>query len=125
MDTLHAVSALAALAHEGRLSIFRELVRAGPEGLAAGEVARRVGVAPSTLSASLTVLSHAGLVASHRDGRSIIYAAAFGRMSELVAFLLDDCCNGSPEVCAPLMRTAARAACCVDGQAALQPARPA
>ena len=112
METRHAVAALSALAHEGRLTVFRELVQAGPEGLAAGEVARRVGIPPNTLSASLTVLSHAGLVASRRAGRSIIYSAQYGRMSELLGYLVRDCCNGSPAVCAPLADLVADAACC-------------
>jgi DNA-binding transcriptional ArsR family regulator len=90
------------LAHEGRLTIFRELVKAGPDGLAAGEVSRRVGIAPNTLSASLTVLSHAGLVSSRREGRSIVYTASYGRMGALLSFLLQDCCNGAPEVCLPV-----------------------
>ncbi|MFX8335624.1 metalloregulator ArsR/SmtB family transcription factor, partial [Acinetobacter baumannii] len=77
METRHAVSALSALAHEGRLSIFRELVRAGNDGLAAGEIARRRGIPPNTLSASLTLLFHAGLVSSERQGRSIIYRASY------------------------------------------------
>ncbi len=108
---INAVTALAALAYEGRLKIFRELVQAGPEGLAAGEVARRVGMAPSTLSASLTVLSHAGLVTSRRDGRSVVYAAAYEHMAELLAYLLEDCCNGRLEVCAPFAAIRARVAC--------------
>jgi DNA-binding transcriptional ArsR family regulator len=112
MEMPHAVSALSALAHEGRLIIFRELVRAGPEGLAAGEVSRRVGIAPNTLSASLTILAHAGLVSSRREGRSIIYAAAFERMGELLGFLVQDCCQGRPEVCAPLAAIASQFACC-------------
>lgn len=112
MDTPSAVSTLSALSHEGRLSIFRELVQAGPDGLAAGEVARRLGIVPNTLSASLTILSHAGLVASRRDGRSIIYRADFGRMGDLLAFLVQDCCQGHPEICAPVTEIAARAACC-------------
>lgn len=112
METAQAVAALSALAHEGRLTIFRELVQAGPEGLAAGEVARRVGIAPSTLSASLTVLSHAGLLRSRRDGRSIIYAAAYERMTDLLSYLVKDCCNGRPEVCAPLAAIAEQLACC-------------
>jgi ArsR family transcriptional regulator len=102
-----ASSTLSALAHEGRLGIFRELVRAGPDGLAAGEVARRVGIAPNTLSASLTVLSHAGLVRSSRAGRSVIYVAAYDRMTDLIGFLMEDCCRGRPEVCAPLAGLAA------------------
>lgn len=112
METKDAVSALSALAHEGRLGIFRELVKAGPEGLAAGEVSRRMGIAPNTLSASFTVLSHAGLVTSRREGRSIIYAAAFDQMTSLLGFLMEDCCQGRPEVCAPVAEIAERAACC-------------
>ena len=112
METKHAVAALSALAHEGRLSIFRELVQAGPEGMAAGEIARRVGIAPNTLSASLTVLSHAGLATSHREGRSIIYAAEYDQMSALLGYLVKDCCSGRPEVCAQLALVTQELACC-------------
>lgn len=112
METTQAVSALSALAHEGRLTIFRELVQAGPEGLAAGEVGRRMGLAPSTMSASLAVLAHAGLVTSRRDGRSIIYAAAYDRMGGLLSFLVQDCCNGRPEVCQPLAAITRELECC-------------
>lgn len=112
METFQAVTALSALAHEGRLTIFRELVRAGPEGLPAGEVGRRLGVAPSTTSASLSVLAHAGLVTSRRDGRSIIYSAAYERMAALLGFLVQDCCSGRPEVCAPLAAVTREMACC-------------
>jgi DNA-binding transcriptional ArsR family regulator len=111
MEMMHKVQALSALAHEGRLAIFRELVKAGPDGLPAGEVSRRLGIAPNTLSASFTILSHAGLVTSTRVGRSIIYRAEFDRMAALVAFLVDDCCQGRPEVCAPLTAAAGRASC--------------
>jgi ArsR family transcriptional regulator len=112
MDSRTAVSTLSALAHEGRLSIFRELVQAGPAGLAAGEVSRRLGIAPNTLSASLTVLSHADLVVSRRSGRSIIYSAAYARMADLLGFLTADCCAGRPEICLPVAEMAAKAACC-------------
>ena len=112
MEIEGLVSALSALAHPGRVAIFRELVRAGPEGLAAGEVGRRLAIAPSTLSASLVLLSQAGLVTSRRAGRSIIYAAAFARMGEVVAFLVDDCCGGRPEVCAPLVAATDRLRAC-------------
>ncbi len=112
MEMQHAVSALSALAHQGRLTIFRELVQAGPNGLAAGEVSRRVGIAPNTLSASLTILAHAGLVSSRRDGRSVIYTAAYEHMGELLGFLVQDCCQGRPEVCAPLAAVASQLACC-------------
>jgi ArsR family transcriptional regulator len=102
MELKAASSTLSALAHAGRLSIFRELVRAGPHGLAAGDVSRRLEIAPNTLSASLTILAQAGLVHSNRVGRSIIYAAAYDRMTDLIVFLMEDCCEGRPEVCAPL-----------------------
>lgn len=111
METRNATIALAALAHPGRLEAFRLLVRAGPDGLAAGEIARRLDVAPSTLSASLTLLTHAGLVQSRRDGRSIVYRARFDRMGELIGFLAEDCCGGAPEVCAPVAAALARARC--------------
>lgn len=105
-----AVAGLAALAHEGRLAVFRLLVQAGAEGLAAGEISRRLNILPNTLSASLNVLSHAGLIASRRDGRSIIYTAGYDAMRELLGFLVEDCCGGSPEICAPL--AAVTSQCC-------------
>ena len=112
MEIKTAVASLAALALEGRLSIFRLLVQAGPAGLPAGEIARRLESLPNTLSANLNVLSNAGLVASRRDGRSIIYAAAFDQMRTLLAFLMEDCCGGNAEICAPLAVIAERAAAC-------------
>lgn len=110
METKSAVANLAALAHEGRLSVFRLLVQAGAEGLAAGEIARRLEILPNTLSASLNVLSHAGLIGSRREGRSIIYTADYDAMRGLLAFLMEDCCAGSPEICAPL--AAITSQCC-------------
>jgi DNA-binding transcriptional ArsR family regulator len=112
MDSQNAVSGLSALAHPGRLEVFRLLVRAGPEGMAAGEIARATGILANTLSANLNVLAGAGLVSSRREGRSIIYAAGYDRMSELLAFLMEDCCGGKPEICAPLAAITDRAACC-------------
>jgi ArsR family transcriptional regulator, arsenate/arsenite/antimonite-responsive transcriptional repressor len=97
-----ALRGLSALAHEGRLSVFRLLVKAGPEGLPAGRIASRLKTAVTTMSAQLMVLSHAGLVVARRDGRSIIYAANFDAMSALLLFLTEDCCGGKPEVCGPL-----------------------
>lgn len=108
METTHAVSALGALAHQGRLEVFRLLVRAGGEGMAAGEIARVTGAAASTLSANLAILSRAGLIGARRDGRSIIYAAAYGRMRDLLGFLMEDCCAGKPEICAPLAALASQ-----------------
>ena len=109
---IKAVESLSALAHEGRLSIFRLLVRAGHGGLAAGEIARKLDMLPNTLSANLTVLANAGLVSSRRDGRSVIYSADYQRMTGLLSFLMEDCCNGDAAICAPLAEVASRAACC-------------
>ena len=109
---IKAVESLSALAHEGRLSIFRLLVRAGHGGLAAGEIARKLDMLPNTLSANLAVLAGAGLVSSERDGRSIIYSADYERMTGLLGFLMEDCCNGDATICAPLAEIASRAACC-------------
>jgi DNA-binding transcriptional ArsR family regulator len=111
METKSAVASLSALAHEGRLATFRLLVQAGPDGLPAGEIARRLDVLPNTLSTGLNILSHAGLIASRRDGRSIIYTAHYNGMRELLAFLMEDCCAGKPEICAPLAAIASQ--CCV------------
>lgn len=108
METTSAVTALSALAHEGRLNVFRLLVRAGPEGMAAGDIARATGVLPNTLSSNLNILNGAGLVASRREGRSIIYSAAYDHMRELLAFLMEDCCAGNPQICAPLAAVASQ-----------------
>ncbi|MBK8839861.1 MAG: helix-turn-helix transcriptional regulator [Hyphomonadaceae bacterium] len=105
MKSKNAVIALSALAHEGRLAAFRLLVKAGPAGLPAGEIAQRLKTLPSSLSSNLMLLSNAGLVKSERDGRSIIYRANFDAMGRLLGFLVEDCCNGAPEVCAPLALT--------------------
>ena len=112
MESKVAVAALSALAHEGRLAVFRMLVQAGSDGVAAGEIARRLGVPANTLSANLNVLSHAGLIDSRREGRSIIYTAEYGSMAALLGFLMEDCCQGSAAICAPLVGIVNRAACC-------------
>jgi ArsR family transcriptional regulator len=112
MEPPSAVAALSALAHPGRLEIFRLLVKAGPEGVAAGDIARATGSLANTLSTNLNVLAGAGLVTARREGRSILYAAAYERMRDLLAFLMEDCCGGNSEICAPLAVIAERAACC-------------
>jgi ArsR family transcriptional regulator, arsenate/arsenite/antimonite-responsive transcriptional repressor len=101
-----AVEALSALAHGHRLAVFRMLVRAGAEGVAAGEIAREIGVLPNTLSTHLTILGHAGLVLSRRNGRSVIYNADYEGMRDLLDFLVADCCAGRPEICASLVSVA-------------------
>lgn len=112
MESKDAVAALSALAHEGRLSIFRLLVQAGEGGVAAGEIARRLDILPNSLSANLNILGGAGLVTSRREGRSIIYSARYDRMTGLLGYLMEDCCAGAPEICAPLADVLARSACC-------------
>jgi DNA-binding transcriptional ArsR family regulator len=96
-----ALDAFGALAQETRLRIVRLLVRAGPGGLSAGAVAVRVGVPASTLSFHLGHLERAGLVRSRRDARSIVYSADVAAFAGLLQFLMEDCCAGSPEICAP------------------------
>jgi ArsR family transcriptional regulator len=112
MELESSVHTLSALAHASRLTVFRLLVQAGQSGLPAGEIARRAHIVPSTLSTHLSVLTQAGLIHARRESRSIIYTADYARMRELLGFLLEDCCAGAPEVCAPLAEIAARAACC-------------
>ena len=112
MEPQSAVSALSALAHPGRLEVFRLLVQAGPDGMAAGDIARTTGSLANTLSTNLNVLAGAGLVTSRRDGRSIIYAAGYYRMRDLLGFMMEDCCGGNAEICAPLAGISQRAAAC-------------
>ncbi len=94
MKTNDAVIALSALAQESRLAIYRLLLQAGAEGLAAGAVAEKLGVLPATLSFHLKELSRADLVNSRQDGRFVIYSANFGNMVKLVTFLTENCCGG-------------------------------
>ncbi|HEY2069207.1 MAG TPA: metalloregulator ArsR/SmtB family transcription factor [Rhizomicrobium sp.] len=115
METTDAVKRLSALAQDSRLEVFRLLVKAGPEGLAAGEIARELEIPANTLSAQLLLLSNAGLTAARREGRSIIYSANFEGMSDLLVYLTEDCCGGRAEICAPLAAVASR--CCTPARA--------
>lgn len=110
MESTKAVQGLSALAQDSRLAVFRMLVKAGPGGLAAGEIARKLKTQPNTMSAQLLILSNAGLVRARRDGRSIIYSADFDVMGSLLLFLTEDCCGGRAEICAPLISVAT--GCC-------------
>ncbi len=99
METKHAVQALSALAQDTRLGIFRLLVQAGPEGMAAGQIGEKLDLAPATLSFHLAGLHRAGLAQSRQEGRFVIYSADYAAMNALVGFLSENCCGGGE--CAP------------------------
>jgi ArsR family transcriptional regulator, arsenate/arsenite/antimonite-responsive transcriptional repressor len=110
MEHIDAVRALAALAQEHRLAIYRLLVTHGAAGLAAGEIARGVGIAPTSLSFHMKELDRAGLVRSWREGRFVRYAIHIEGMRQLLAFLTETCCQGHPELCGTGMKPALRRA---------------
>lgn len=101
MEKDHAVAALAALAQDHRLAIFRLLVEAGPQGMPAGRVADAVGLAPNTLTFHFDRLRDAGLVTVRREGRSMIYAAQYDTMNALLGYLTENCCQGAQQDCLP------------------------
>jgi ArsR family transcriptional regulator, arsenate/arsenite/antimonite-responsive transcriptional repressor len=103
MNTAEAVPALAAIAQEHRLAIYRKLVEAGPQGMAAGAIADTLGLPASSLSFHLAHLNRAGLIVQRRESRSLIYSADFERMNALVSFLTDNCCGGRS--CAPATKS--------------------
>ncbi|MCC5780300.1 helix-turn-helix transcriptional regulator [Nitratireductor sp. B36] len=106
MQKTEAIDALAALGQETRLDVFRLLVKAGPEGLPAGEVALRLGVVQNTASAHLKVLAQSGMIRAEREGRIIRYSADMTGFRDLLAFLMEDCCNGNPDLCRPAIEAA-------------------
>jgi len=101
MESKSAIQALAALAQENRLAVFRLLVEAGPTGVSAGEIAAELKLAPATLSFHLKELSHASLVLARQEGRFVFYSANFDQMGALVAFLTENCCTRDGVACAP------------------------
>jgi len=103
MEIPSAVGALSALAQESRLKVFRLLVRSGPGGMAAGDIARALAVPHNTMSSHLATLSRARLVTSRKEGRSIIYAVDLEGTRDLVSYLVEDCCRGKPDICVPLI----------------------
>lgn len=107
------MAGFAALSQPSRLATVKLLVKRWPEGLAAGAIAEAVGAPSSTMSTHLAILARAGLISARREGRTITYTAELGGITALVGFLLEDCCAGRPEVCAPVSDAiAATASCC-------------
>jgi len=103
METIETVAALAALAQDNRLDVFRLLVKAGPDGMSAGEIAETLGLAPNTLTFHFDRLRVAGLVTVRRDGRSMIYAAHYDTMNALLGYLTENCCRGRADLCVPAL----------------------
>ncbi|MEQ8858787.1 MAG: metalloregulator ArsR/SmtB family transcription factor [Pseudomonadales bacterium] len=103
MNQDDAIAALSALSQDTRLSVFRMLVRAGPDGCAAGAIADALGVRQNTLSTHLGILLSGGLARRRRDGRTIYYSADFDGMRALLTYLLEDCCGGDRSICEPLL----------------------
>ena len=102
MESETAILALAALAQSTRMGVFKLLVRYEPDGLAAGEIARMLAVPQNTMSAHLAILARAGLVTSERKSRSIIYRANLAAFQTLTSFMVEDCCGGRADLCAPV-----------------------
>lgn len=103
MEKNHALVALSALGQDTRLDVFRLLVKAGADGLLAGEIGQALDVRQNTLSSNLAILLNAGLVRNSREGRAIRYFAEMEGMRALLAFLMEDCCGGRPELCQPVL----------------------
>lgn len=102
MDERDAIERLSAIAHQTRMAVFRLLVQEGPQGLPAGEIARRLKTPPTTMSTHLAILARAQLVQARRESRTVFYALKLDGVKELLTFLVADCCNGRQELCAPL-----------------------
>ena len=117
MQERQALAAFAALSQETRLRILRMLVIAGPDGLAAGRIADKAEVSHSNVSFHLKELEHAGLTRSRRDSRSMIHRADFEALGGVIRFLMEDCCAGHPEICTPVVSTAA---CCTPSKEIVQ-----
>ncbi len=117
MEISEAIDALGALAQASRLKVFRLLVRQGPSGMAAGDIARALDVPPNTLSSHLAILTRARLVTARKEGRSVIYAMDTAGTRALLSFLVEDCCRAEPNVCDQLIQSAL-AGCCPEDAAA-------
>lgn len=103
MNTKHALDSFSALSQSTRLAVFRLLIKAGEQGILAGDIGETLKVRQNTMSANLAVLLHSGLIRNERNGRSIRYFADMGQVRELLSFLLEDCCGGRRDLCQPLI----------------------
>ncbi|MCQ0091235.1 helix-turn-helix transcriptional regulator [Roseovarius sp. M141] len=103
MDKNHALDAFAALSQPTRLDVFRLLIKAAEAGMSAGDISDTLGVRQNTMSANLSILARSGLIRSAREGRSIRYFADMHGLRGLLAFLMEDCCGGRPELCQPIL----------------------
>jgi len=103
MNYNQSISAFSALSQQTRLNVFRLLVKAGDDGIIAGKIAKELGIRQNTMSTNLSILMNAGLVRNGREGRSIRYYADFEGVRGLLAFLMEDCCGGNPELCQPVI----------------------
>lgn len=112
LTEVHAISALAALAQPTRLAIFRLLIKHEPVGITAGVIAETIGAPHNTLSSHLAILVRAGLLRAFRDGRTIVYRSDVVGMQSLIQFLINDCCDGHPELCNLLSTSTEGGACC-------------
>lgn len=115
MDITDASNTLSALSQPSRLEIFRRLIQEGPTGIPAGHLSKALGVKQNTLSANLTILRNAGLIRNEREGRSIRYFADLNGLSNLLSFILQDCCGGRADLCQPLINDIVFA-CCPNGE---------
>jgi DNA-binding transcriptional ArsR family regulator len=103
MDSMNAIDAFAALSQPTRLDVFRLLIKAGEKGMSAGDISDTLEVRQNTMSANLSILVRSGLIRNKREGRSIRYFADMDGMRSLLAFLMEDCCGGNPELCQPVI----------------------
>ena len=107
MDKITALESFAALAQPTRLDVFRLLVKAGHEGCTAGEIGERLGIRQNTMSTNLAILARTPLITNQREGRSIRYFANYQGIRDLISFLMEECCGGNAEICAPILETLA------------------
>ena len=118
MDKPDALNAFAALGQDTRLEVFRLLIKAGQTGMAAGEISEKLGVRQNTMSTNLAILASAGLIRNAREGRSVRYFADFDGIGGLLGFLMEDCCDGAPELCQPVID---KIACACDAKTFQKP----